>query len=1182
MSSTAALLYDTHPCPETRAASARAPSAAVTHLPLEPLLPSPAQPAVRWGQLYGSAPALALAAAVARASGPLLIVTADVRRAEQLHADLDWLLAGQDLPVLAFPDWETLPYDAFSPHQDIVSERLATLERLPRLSRGAVVVAAQTLLNRLPPRSHLEAHSFQLSVGERLDLAALRARLERSGYRAVAQVMEHGEFAVRGALVDVFPMGSDQPLRIDLLDDEIESLRGFDPETQLSTARLGKVALLPARECPLGEGDVREFRTRWRARFSGDPSRAAIYRQVSDGVSPGGIEYWLALFFADTSALFDHLPPGALLVDAGGMDAALSTAWDEVLARHDQLGHDLERPLLDPHEAFHPLPELAARCAALPRITLDSFEVLAESGAGYRNYGSQTPPLMLLDSRADDPAHRLVDFVAGFPGRVLLLAESAGRRETLVDLLRNRGLGAEVHQDLAHFLTSDARLGLTIAPCADGVHLPGLGLSLVAEPQLFGEKVRQRARRAGRDPEAILRDLTDLAEGAPVVHEEHGVGRYRGLAVFESDGVAGEYLTLEYAGGDKLYVPVAALQLVTRYTGSSPESAPLHKLGSGDWNRARRKAAEQARDAAAELLEVHARRAARSGAPLAATPHDVAMFAAGFPFDETNDQRSAIAAVQADLASGRPMDRVVCGDVGFGKTEVALRAAFAAVQGGRQVAVLVPTTLLAQQHAQTFRDRFADWPVRIGVLSRFTQGKDTARTLAALADGTLDLVIGTHALLSPEVRFHDLGLVIVDEEHRFGVRHKERLKQLRAEVHLLTLTATPIPRTLNMALAGIRDLSIIATPPVARLAVKTFVAEWQDALLREACLREIKRGGQVYFVHNAIETIERTAEALRRLLPEAELRVAHGQMRETELEQTMLDFYHRRFNLLLCTTIIESGIDVPTANTIIIDRADKLGLAQLHQLRGRVGRSHHRAYAYLLTPPRAALSRDAQARLEAVESLEELGAGFTLATHDLEIRGAGELLGEEQSGQIQAVGFALYAELLERAVAALKRGEVPDLDAGAHHGPEVDLRLPALLPDDYVPDVHLRLVTYKRIAGAADADALAELQVELVDRFGPLPAPAKLLFRYAGLRQQAEPLGIQRIEAGPTAGRLHFRPRSSVEPRRIVELVQREPKRYRLEGGTRLRFQAEMADPEVRLATVARLLGRLRGDATPG
>ena len=1129
-------------------------------------------PAQRWGKLYGSAVGLALAEAAARMTAPLLVVAPNTRDAERLSAELRFYLGDQDLPVLSLPDWETLPYDLFSPHQDIISERLATLAALPGLKRGIVVVAAATLMQRLAPPPYVVGGTLMLKVGARLDPDSLRTQLSSAGYAVVTQVMEHGEFAVRGSLLDVFPMGSPVPYRIDLFDDEIESIRVFDPETQLSQDNLDELSLLPAKEFPLDEAGIRAFRQRYRARIEGDPQRSAIYRDVSHGIAIGGIEYYLPLFFDQTSDFFAYLPEMSAIAVVDDMETALHQAWEQIQERHEQRRNDIERPLLRPEEVWMEPARVLEATAHHARILIQPFELL-EQGV---NFPTTAPPMLRVDSRAPEPAEKLLAFLRSFQGRALFAAESAGRREYLSDLLARHDLKPVAVSGWTEFLAGDASLSIYVAPLERGLHLPDAGLVVLTEEQLFGERAHQKIRRSTRrNPEDIIRDLTDLGAGAPVVHEQHGVGRYLGLETLDMGGFETEFLRLEYAGGDKLYVPVSSLHLISRYSGSSPETAPLHRLGSGDWEKARRRAAEQARDVAAELLDLYARRAAREGHAFKLEQADYQSFAEAFPFDETPDQQKAIASVIADMTQGRPMDRVVCGDVGFGKTEVALRAAYVAVQGGKQVAVLVPTTLLAQQHAQTFQDRFADLPVRIEVLSRFRTGKQQHQALQALAAGQVEIVIGTHALLRPEVKFKDLGLVIVDEEHRFGVQHKERLKQLRAQVDILTLTATPIPRTLNMALAGLRELSIIATPPEERLAVKTFVSEWQDGLIQEACLREIKRGGQVYFVHNSVETIDKTAADIAKLVPGAEIRVAHGQMRERDLEQVMLDFYHRRFNILVCTTIVESGIDVPTANTIIIHRADKFGLAQLHQLRGRVGRSHHRAYAYLLIPPRNLLTGDAMKRLEAIESLEELGAGFTLATHDLEIRGAGELLGDEQSGQIQEVGFSLYSELLERAVKSLKAGKQVDIDAPIEHGPEIDLHVPALLTTDYMPDVHLRLTLYKRIASCKDQTELDELQVEMIDRFGLLPAQAKSLFRVAELKLKAAPLGVRKIEAGPTGGRIHFGPDTPVEPLTVIRLVQQESKTFKLDGQDRLRFSMDLEDREKRFQAVEALLTRL-------
>jgi transcription-repair coupling factor (superfamily II helicase) len=1138
---------------------------------------------VRWGRLYGSAAALALCEAAARAAGPLVVIAPGARLAEQLHAELGFF-AAPGCPVLLFPDWETLPYDAFSPAQDIVSQRLSALYKLPRLERGIVVTAVGTLLQRLAPRSYVEGGSLFLELGQRLPLGDARRLLDEAAYTCVGQVSEHGEYAVRGALLDVFPMGSAAPYRIELYDDEIETIRTFDPETQRSLAPCERVELLPGREIPLSESAVKLFRSQYRRRFEGDPKRSHVYRDVSAGIAPGGIEYYLPLFFESTATLFDYLPASAWIAEIGDVRPAAEQGYAEVEARHAQLAHDVEHPLLLPQEIHLSPAELIAQIETRTRVSVESFEIPPGAGAESTcNFETAQPPRLALDAQADDPLAALKDFLDDLDGRALVVAESPGRREVLIDTLRASGLRAHEVQGWHEFLSGGESVCIAVAPIERGLVLRDAGIALVVEEQLVGERVRQRQRRRpDRDPEAIIRDLTDLRPGAPVVHEDHGIGRYVGLTTLATGGITNEFLTLEYAGGDRLYVPVHALHLVTRYTGASPESAPLHKLGSEQWKKARARAAKRIRDVAAELLDLYARRAARQGHRYRIDERELRLFEAGFPFDETPDQASAIEQVLEDMRNSRPMDRVVCGDVGFGKTEVAMRAAFVAIQDGRQCAVLVPTTLLAQQHYQTFRDRFADWPARIEVLSRFRSAKDSARVLEELADGRIEIIIGTHRIVQSGVRFKNLGLVIIDEEHRFGVRDKERLKNLRAEVDVLTLTATPIPRTLNMAMGKLRDLSLITTPPEERLAVKTFVSDWNPVLVREACLRELKRGGQVYFVHNEVETIDAFAATLAELVPEGNIRVAHGQMRERELERVMLDFYHRRFNVLVCTTIIESGIDVPTANTMLINRADRFGLAQLHQLRGRVGRSHHRAYAYLIAPPAGSLTPDAVKRLEAIESLEELGVGFVLATHDLEIRGAGELLGAEQSGQIQEIGFALYTDLLQRAVESLRAGKIPDLETTARHGPEIDLRVVALLPESYMPDVHMRLVLYKRIASAADAEALRALQVEMIDRFGLLPEPAKTLFALTELKLTAERLGVTKIDAGPAGGRIQFRADAPVDPLSLVRLAQSAPRDFRLDGAGTLRFTAQLEDPDERIARIAELLRRLAPRPAPG
>jgi transcription-repair coupling factor (superfamily II helicase) len=1132
--------------------------------------------AVRWGELYGSSLAWALAEA-APYSPPVLVIAPTGREADQLLAELAFF-AGAGQTLLSFPDRETLPYDPFSPHPDNVSQRLRTLAALPALERGLIVTTRAALLDRLPPRQFIDAQAFDLRIGERLDLAQMRARLTNAGYAHVTQVLSPGEFAARGSVLDIFAAGSAQPFRLDLFDDRIESIRNFDPSDQRSAERLEIVRLLPAREFPSAPEAVAGFRSRWRERFEGDPQASPVYRAVTGGLIPAGIEAWLPFFFEHTANLAEYLPAAAVIVDTADLAHALPLAWAEVEDRFEQRRHDRERPILPPAVAFTTAEEISAALSthAQVLVTTVKAEPLAAT-LPIRNFGTEPPPALRADPRAAQPAAALASFSARFGGRILLTADSAGRRELLLEMLRRQGLQAVEVVDWVGFSRRELSLAIAVAPDVRGLVMPDRHVALVAEDQLFGERARQerRRRRADRDPEAILRELAALSPGAPVVHEEYGVGRYRGLRVMQVDGNPAEFLVLEYAGGDLLYVPVHALDRVTRYTGGSPDTAPWHKLGTEQWARARRRAAERVRDVAAELLDLYSRRAARQGRAIAYDAASYHAFEAGFPFEETADQQDAIDAVLADMRTGRPMDRVICGDVGFGKTEVALRASFAAVQGGRQVAVLVPTTLLAQQHAQTFADRFANWPIKVESLSRFRTPAEQRDVVAGLASGAVDVVIGTHRLLQRDVEFKDLGLVIVDEEHRFGVAHKERLKQMRADVDMLTLTATPIPRTLNMALGGLRELSLMTTPPAERMAIETFVCEWSDGLVREACLREMRRGGQVYVVHNSIEDIDAFAVRLRRLVPEATVRVGHGRMRERDLERLMLDFYHRRFEVLVCTTIIESGIDVPTANTILIDRADRFGLAQLHQLRGRVGRSHHRAWAYLIAPPKASLPVDAAKRLEAIEALEDLGAGFTLATQDLEIRGAGELLGEEQSGQIQEIGIGLYLELLDRAVQALREGREPELERPLHAGPEVDLQLPALLPEDYMPDVHLRLQLYKRMAGAADAGQLDDLQAEMIDRFGPLPPPAQTMFRVQHLKLRAAQLGIRRLEVGVNAGLVEFAGEHRADPARVIRMVQRGAGRFRLDGSHRLRIMLTDADGPARLQLADELLATL-------
>ena len=1124
-----------------------------------------------------SALAIAIAAAAAQHDAPLLLVARDNHAAHQLEADLHTLL-GTDaaLPILNFPDWETLPYDRFSPHPDIVSQRLATLARLPELKRGIVVVPVATLMQRVAPRGHVIGNRFDFRLGQRLDLDHEKRRLESAGYRHAPQVFDPGDFAVRGGLLDVYPMGADTPFRIELLDDEIESIRIFDPDSQRSLEKIERIELLPGREVPVDDAPVKRALDALRERFDIDTRRSALVQDLKAGLAPAGIEYYLPLFHADTATLFDYLSKDALPVLCDGAFDAAEHAWTQIGQRYEQLRHDIERPLLAPAELWLSPDAL--------RETLNRGERIEVCDAQHPRHAEahalplQPAPALPLAAKDHAPAEAVRAFLSHYPGRTLVAADSPGRREALLEVLQAAGLQPTVLHGWQDFAASDTRFAIAVSPFDDGFALDAPQLVVLTERQLFPERAAQprRRKRAGREPEAIIRDLGELSLGAPIVHEDHGVGRYRGLVAMDVGGMPGEFLDIEYAKGDRLYVPVAQLDRISRYSGANPDTAPLHNLGGEQWAKAKKKAADKVRDVAAELLEIQAKRQARQGLAIDVDRAIYEPFAATFPFEETPDQHAAIEAVLRDLASSQPMDRVVCGDVGFGKTEVAVRAAFAAASAGKQVAVLVPTTLLAEQHYRNFRDRFADWPLRVEVLSRFKSKKEIEAELQKLAEGKLDVIVGTHRLLQPDVKFADLGLVIVDEEQRFGVRQKEALKALRANVHLLTLTATPIPRTLNMAMAGLRDLSIIATPPANRMAVQTFVTPWDDALLREAFQRELSRGGQVYFLHNDVESIGRMQRELQELVPEARIGVAHGQMPERELEQVMLDFQKQRFNVLLCTTIIESGIDIPNANTIIMNRADKFGLAQLHQLRGRVGRSHHRSYAYLVVPDKRSITADAQRRLEAIASMDELGAGFTLATHDLEIRGAGELLGEDQSGQMAEVGFSLYTELLERAVRSIKAGHLPDVDVGQERrGADVELNVPALIPEDYLPDVHTRLTLYKRISSAPDKEDLRDLQVEMIDRFGLLPDPAKYLFATAELKLAANALGIRKLELGEHGGRIVFESKPNIDPMAVIQLIQKQPRLYAMDGPDKLRIKVPLPDAPDRFNAAKALLATL-------
>ncbi|MBD3671249.1 MAG: transcription-repair coupling factor, partial [Gammaproteobacteria bacterium] len=1050
----------------------------------------------------------------------------------------------------------------------------STLSRLQGLTRGILIVPITTLMLRVVPHDYLKAHSLMMDVGETLDSEALALQLESSGYVRVSTVMEHGEFAIRGSIIDLYPMGSDVPYRLDLFDREVESIRTFDPETQRTEDKVEAIRLLPAKEYPLDQDGISRFREAYLEQFEGDPGRSLIYTEVTDGRVPAGLEYYFPLFFENTASLFDYLPANSTLFTVEDVDNAGRDFWQEIGERYEQRRHDIERPLLPPEQLYQTVDEVFTQLVNYPRARIERFE--QPTGPSQCNFSTRTPPSLHLDVHAGRPTRALQDYIETHPGRVLFLAESTGRREVLLELLKGCELSPTNVDSWSAFLQSDARHAITVAPLENGCLLESDGILVVAESQLFGTHAitRPRRRTKQKDADAIVRNLAELEVGAPVVHEDNGVGRYLGLQTLDVGGLTQEFLTLEYAGGDKLYVPVASLHLISRYSGAAPETAPLHRLGSGQWEKARRKASERIRDVAAELLEIYARREARRGVKHTIDDQYRA-FAASFAYEETPDQYDAIEAVMADMASAQPMDRLVCGDVGFGKTEVAIRAAFIAVQNGQQVAMLVPTTLLAQQHYQSFRDRFADWPVRIESISRFRSKKEQDQVMEGLEAGKIDIIIGTHKLLQEGVKYKNLGLLIIDEEHRFGVRQKEKFKALRSEIDILSLTATPIPRTLNMAFSGMREFSVISTPPARRLPVKTFVAKWDSGLIRESIQRELKRGGQVYFLHNDVETIEKMTRELAELVPQAKIQFAHGQMGERQLERVMSDFYHQRFSVLVCTTIIETGIDVPSANTIIINRADRFGLAQLYQLRGRVGRSHHRAYAYLVIPSRKAMTKDALKRLEAIEAIEDLGTGFTLATHDLEIRGAGELLGEEQSGQMQAIGFTLYSELLERAVAALKSGQEPELERPLDHGAEIDIQAPALIPDDYLPDVHTRLVMYKRIASAADEEELRDLQVEMIDRFGLLPEPAKTLFKVTELKLMAKPIGIRKIVVGRDKGNITFTEQPNIDPIKIIQLIQSRPKRFKLDGNEKLSFFWAMEDKDARLQVLQEVLETL-------
>lgn len=1123
-----------------------------------------------WAGLYGAAKWIVIAEAVRRLGKLFVLLVPDVRSVETVTQDFSFF--APDLKIHRLPDWETLAYDRFSPYQDIVSERLHTLSEMPQLKTGIVIASIQTAMHRLLPKAWLIQTTFSMKRGEKIDRETFRRRLTESGYIASSQVSGPGEFAVRGSLIDVFPAGSKVPFRIDLFDEEIDTLRVFDPETQRTIGEVEDINILPGREFPSDQLGISEFRRSWRQAFARDYLSSPIYQDVSEGLAPAGIEYYLPFFHTEMNLLTDYIPAGSVIVLDEGIEVAAEGFDKSLEERYEALSHDVDRPILPRKDLFVQFEELQSSFNFLHCLHLKG----TPSGDRSAAFNTFVPVNVPVDARSQDPFIAIRYHIQRSKGRLLFLADSLGRREALLDLFRDQPFRPVIFNGWSEFLRADEQYGIAVASLESGAEIAEPRLSILTEGQLFGRRTEQRRRRkkANTTHEAVIRNLTELNVNSPVVHEHHGVGRYLGLEVLTVGEIQNEFIKIEYRDGDKLYIPVGALDLISRYSGADPEHAPLHKLGTEQWTKARRKASEKIRDVAAELLEIHAQRALRKGHSFSLEEDAYNSFVQGFPFEETPDQVNAVDAVLGDMKSPQPMDRLICGDVGFGKTEVALRAAFVAVNDGFQVAILVPTTLLASQHYETFRDRFADLPVRVEQLSRFRNVKQTSEVMGAIESGSADIVIGTHKLLNKEIKFKQLGLLVVDEEHRFGVLQKEKIKSLRADVDILTLTATPIPRTLNLALSGTRELSIIATPPLKRLAVKTFVREWSKTLIREAILREIGRGGQVYYVHNQVESIEKEIQQLERIVPEARMAVAHGQMREQRLEQVMLDFYHGRTNVLVCSTIIETGLDIPNANTMIINRADKFGLAQLYQLRGRVGRSHHRAYAYLITPHPKAMTRDAVKRLEVIESLEELGVGFTLATHDLEIRGAGEILGDEQSGHIQEIGFGLYSDLLMRTVDALKSGkEIPSTNV-FETATEVNFNIPALLPEDYLPDVHSRLVFYKRIAGAKNLSELEELKSEIIDRLGLFDYRVNNLFRVAFLKLRAQSLRVKRLNFGPKGGKVEFYNNATVSPDAVIKLITSEAG-YTLDGSEKLRLVKELPDAESRLSEADFLLGSL-------
>lgn len=1120
---------------------------------LQPPKIKPSDTRLNWGNLHGSALSLAIANHAMGTKAPILVVTKDLHSAHDLKRELNFY-ANNGIAILDFPDNETLAYDSFSPHDDLVSERLKALYQIPSLASGIIIAALPSLMQRLAPKDYIQTHSFIIETGHRFNLTNLAKQLSTNGYHSVDQVLQHGEFAIRGSIIDLFPMGSNLPYRIELLDDEVETIRSFDPDSQRSHEKTNEIRLLPAHEYPLTDQSITLFRQQWREKFDVNPNNCPLYNSISAGEHAAGIEYYLPLFFEETMHFFDYLPNNAQIIFTTELKTTLQQFNEAINERYEQMRHDITRPICKPNELYISEQDFFNVIKPFLQVHTQSMHLIEKQGN--INFNSSAIIDFEINSKLKHPFAKIKEFIETYDGKLLFTAESLGRQETLLDALKQNDIKITLKTSWDDFLTAGDSINLCVAPIDNGLNINNPNIMLITEAQLYGQHVMQRRLRkqSSQDPNTIIRNLIELKPGAAVVHIEYGIGRYKGLDIIKTAGIEAEYLTIEYAAGDKIYVPITNLNLISRYTGRDSDHAPLQRLGNSQWEKNKRKTLEKIRDVAAELLDVYSKRKATPGHAFPPPDENVQKFRHDFTFEETPDQTQAINAVIRDMTSEHSMDRLVCGDVGFGKTEVAMQAAFLAAYNGKQAAILVPTTLLANQHTENFKDRFANWPIKIAELTRMQSKKQQDETIAALKKGSIDIVIGTHKLLNTNIEYKDLGLLVIDEEQRFGVKQKEKVMAMRSHIDILTLTATPIPRTLNMALSGTRDISIIATPPAKRLAIKTFVNETNKQVMREAIYREILRGGQIYFIHNDIASQEATKQKILEIAPQAKIAIAHGQMRERQLEQVMSDFYHQKFNILLCTTIIESGIDVPSANTIIINKADHFGLSQLHQLRGRVGRSHRQAYAYLLVQDKKAITKDAAKRLDAISELEDLGAGFMLANHDLEIRGAGNILGEEQSGNIEAMGFSLYMELLEEAVNAIKSGKKPSFDLHTQQGPEIDLHISTLIPESLIHDIGTRLTLYKRLSSCKTNKEIAELKEEMIDRFGLLPEPMQNLLEIASLKLVAGKIGIKKIDVGNEYGYIDFIDKPNIDPLKIIDLVQKFSRQYQLQGSTRLRF----------------------------